>query len=188
MFAALLFEYLYQRDVQNTEVRAGLAGAIKRASHALLAVGPDVAWLGLIPLALALHFGYMKWKFGNFWIFLQTEKDWGRAMVGEHGRWASFAHFSGGDLVIAILALALIALAWKRMRPSYCIYATLAFLMPLASGTLLGMGRFCAIIFPIYIGMALLGKNPVFERNWLIASSSMAVLMMAMFSQWRYVG
>ena len=170
MFAALLFEYLYQRNFRYQAIRA------------------DIASLFLVPLALVLHFGYLHWKFGNFWIFLQTEKDWGRAVVGTPGRLASFAHFSGGDLLIALLALGLIGLAWKRLRPSYGVYAVLAFLMPLASGTLLGMGRFCAIIFPIYIMLALVGKNPTWERNWLVVSSSMAVLFMAMFSQWRYVG
>jgi len=170
MFVALGFEYLYQRKFKLKEIRA------------------DAAALLLVPLALVAHFGYMQWRFGSFWIFLHTEKEWGRDLVGTPGRWASFAHFSGGDLLIGVLALGLILVGWKRLRPSYGIFATLAFLMPMASGTLLGMGRFCAILFPIYIVLALIGKNPALDRNWLILSSSMAVLFMAMFSLWRYVG
>lgn len=170
IFAALALEYLQQRSFRWREVRA------------------DLVALALIPLALVLHFGYLGWKFGNFWIFLQTEKDWGRPLIGAPGRFASFAHFAGGDLFVTLLALVSIAVAWRRLRPSYALYATLAFLMPLASGSLLGMGRFCVVIFPLYIVLAMAGGNATFDRYWLILSSALAVLFMTLFSQWHFVG
>ena len=118
----------------------------------------------------------------------QTEKDWGRSLVGTPGRFASFAHFAAGDLFVALLALVSIAVAWRRLRPSYALFATLAFLMPLASGSLLGMGRFCLVIFPLYVVLAMAGENAAFNRYWLILSSALAVLCMALFSQWHFVG
>ncbi len=170
MFAALAFEYLQQRNFRWREIR----------SNAIA--------LALLPLALVLHFGYLDWKTGNFWIFLQTEKDWGRSLIGTPGRFASFAHFAGGDLFVALLALVSIVVAWRRLRPSYVLYATLAFLMPLASGSLLGMGRFCLVIFPLYVVLAMAGENAAFNRYWLILSSALAALFMALFSQWHFVG
>lgn len=170
MLAALAFEYLQQRNFRWREVRSNAAA------------------LALLPLALALHFTYLERKTGNFWIFFQTEKDWGRGLVGTPGRFASFAHFAGGDLFVALLALVSIAVAWRRLRPSYALYATLAFLMPLASGSLLGMGRFCLVIFPIYVVLAMAGENATFNRYWLILSGALAALFMALFSQWHFVG
>jgi len=170
IFVALTLEYLQQRNFRWQEVRGDLGALI------------------LIPLALFLHFRYLQWKVGSFWIFLQTEKDWGRPLVGAPGRFASFAHFAGGDLFVALLALISIVVAWRRLRPSYALYATLAFLMPLASGSLLGMGRFCVVIFPLYIVLAMAGRNATFDRYWLIVSSALAVLFMTLFSQWHFVG
>jgi hypothetical protein len=167
---ALVLEYLQQRDFQWRNVRA------------------DLAALALIPVALGLHFAYLGWKFGNFWLFLQTEKDWGRPLIGAPGRFASFAHFAGGDLFATLLTLISIVVAWRYLRPSYALYATLAFLMPLASGSLLGMGRFCLVIFPLYIVLAIAGANDTFNRYWLILSSALAVLFMVLFSQWHFVG
>jgi hypothetical protein len=170
MCAALGMEYLHQRNFRLKEVRA------------------DVLALGLIPLALVLHFTYLYWKFGNFFLFLETEKEWGRPLGGAEGKLPFFGHFAGGDLVITILVLVLLISVWHRLRPSYGVFATLAYLMPLASGTLLGMGRFSAVIFPVYIILALQGRQPAFDRCWLIISSSLGVLYMALFAQWHYVG
>jgi hypothetical protein len=170
IFAALALEYMHQRQFRLRQIRA------------------DVLALGLAPLALCLHFGYLGWKFGSFWLFLNAESDWGRPLVGAPHRIEAFAHYAVGDLLISVIAICTIVAAWRYLRPSYACYATLAFLMPLASGTLLGMGRFCAIIFPMYIVLALAGRNQTFDRYWLITSSALAVLFMALFAQWRYVG
>lgn len=168
--AALGLEYLHQRQFR------------------LRAIRTDILALALSPLALLLHFSYFAWKFGNFWLFFKTEHDWGRPLASATGRLAAFLHFSGGDLFVTLLALVLIPLAWRRLRPSYSLYATLAFLMPLASGTLLGVARYSVIIFPFYILLARAGRHPGFDRPWLILSSSTAILYMVMFCLWRFVG
>jgi len=168
IFAALALEYLYQRNFRWREIR------------------PDVAALALIPLALTLHFGYLYWRFGNFLLFLESQKAWGR--LGGMPVAGSFARSAAGDLFLAALAVVSIAVAWRWLRPSYGLYATLAFLEPLASGTSYSMGRFCTTIFPIYIVLAMAGRNPAFDRYWVIVSSALAVLFMALFSQGHYVG
>ena len=168
--AALGLEYLHQREFRLRAIRA------------------DILALALSPCALLLHFSYFAWKFGNFWLFFKTEHDWGRPLASASGRLAAFLHFSGADLCATLLALVLIPIAWRILRPSYSLYATLAFLMPLASGTLLGAARYSVIIFPFYILLARAGRHPSFDRSWLIFSSAMAILHMVMFSRWRFVG
>jgi hypothetical protein len=50
------------------------------------------------------------------------------------------------------------------------------------------MARFCSVIFPLYLALAIIGRNSIFERHWLVASSALAVLFMTLFCQWHYVG
>jgi hypothetical protein len=166
IFAALAFEYLYQRNFRWREIR------------------PDVTALALIPLALTFHFGYLYWRFGDFLLFLKSQEAWGR-LGTTWSTMAPFAHFGAGDISLALLGVVSIVAAWRWLRPSYGLYASLAFLAPLASGTLYSMGRFCAAIFPIYIVLAMAGRKPAFDRYWLIASSALAVLFMALFSLWQ---
>jgi hypothetical protein len=170
IFAALALEYLYQRNFRLREIRA------------------DVGALCLVPLALTLYFGYLHRKFGSFFLFLQSQHAWGRSMVGTGGWLESFARPEAGDLFVVILTMVSIAVAWHRLRPSYVLYATLAFLTPLASGATLSMARFCSVIFPIYIVLAMAGRNPEFDRCWLITSTALSVFFMALFSQWHYAG
>lgn len=167
-FAALALEYLYQRNFRWREIRS------------------DIAALALIPLALTLHFGYLYWRFGNFLLFLDSQKAWGR--LGGTPVTGSFPRFAACDVFVAVLTVVSIAVAWRWLRPSYRLYATLAFLVPLAEGTLYSMARFCATIFPLYVVLAMAGTKPAFDRYWLTVSSGLAVLFMALFSQWHYVG
>jgi Mannosyltransferase (PIG-V) len=161
--AALLLEYLYQRNFRWQEIR------------------PDIAALALIPLALTLYFGYFYWRFGNFFLFLESQKAWKR--LDGTSLAVSFARLTAADLLLAALAAVLIAISWRWLRPSYALYATLAFLLPLASGSLYAMGRFCTTIFPIYIVLAIAGRKAAFDRYWVITSTALAVLSMALFSQ-----
>ena len=62
IFAPLALEYLHQRQFKLRNVRT------------------DALALTLVPLAICLHFCYLRWKLDNFWIFLQTERDWGRSL------------------------------------------------------------------------------------------------------------
>jgi Gpi18-like mannosyltransferase len=165
IFAALALEYFYQRDFRWREVRA------------------DVIALVLIPAALIGHFCYFYCRFGDFWLFLRSQQAWGR-LNGMPNAIDSFAPAGAEDIFLSLLAVVSIALAWRWLRPSYATYATLAFLVPLASGSLHSMGRFCVVIFPVQMVMAIAGRNSTFDRYWLIVSSGLAVLLMALFSQW----
>jgi Gpi18-like mannosyltransferase len=169
MFFVLALEYLYQRDFRWREIRR------------------DFAALCLIPLALTLHFSYLYWKFGDFLLFLRSEHAWGRSV--SEGSWlAPFAHTEVIDiLVVTVLAVSL-AVTWRQLRPSYRAQAFLTFLMPVASGSPTSLARYCSVIFPLYLALGIMGKSPTFERLWLATSSAVAILSMAMFCQWHYVG
>ncbi len=169
IFPVLALEYLHQRNFRWREIR------------------PDFAALCLVPLALILHFGYLYWKFGDFLLFLRSEHAWGRLSGG--GSWlGSFAHIEVGDIFVVSVVVVSLVVAWRRLRPSYRLYALLIFLMPIATGTPTSMARFCSVIFPLYLALAIIGRNSIFERHWLIASSALAVLFMTLFCQWHYVG
>ena len=72
------------------------------------------------------------------------------------------------NAVAAILALATLPLVWKRFGASYAAVIVLGLWLPLSSGQLEGLGRYCAVLFPIPI---LLGSLRGEARHmWLIAS------------------
>ncbi len=170
IFAVLAFEYLHQRNFRWRDMR------------------PDFAALGLIPLALMLHFGYLYWKFGDFLLFLKSEHAWGRSMSGGRTWLESFAHIEAGDIFVGSVVVVFLVLAWRQLRPSYRLYALLSFLMPVASGSPTSLARFCSVIFPLYLAIAIVGRNPTVERHWLITSSALAAIYMTLFCQWHYVG
>ena len=170
IFAVLAFEYFYQRNFRWREIRL------------------DFTALCLIPLGLTLHFGYLYWKFGDFLLFLKSEHAWGRSVSGEASWLAAFADTEVGDIFVVTVVVVFLGVTWRRLRPSYRLYALLTFLMPVASGTPTSLARYCSVIFPLYLALAIIGSNLVFERYWLIASSAVAVLCMTMFCQWHYVG
>lgn len=71
------------------------------------------------------------------------------------------------NALAAMLALATVPLVWKRFGTGYAAVIVLGLLLPLSSGQLEGLGRYCAVLFPIPL---LLGSMQGQARHtWLIA-------------------
>lgn len=81
----------------------------------------------------------------------------------------------------------LLYIAWKkRVRFSYLIFAFLGLLLPASSGTFTGLPRYCAILFPIFITLALVTKKWIHILYVVIASILLFLLLM-LFSRGYYV-
>ena len=84
----------------------------------------------------------------------------------------------------SVALLPAIVLAWKWLpSKAYSIYAALLLLLPLAAGTLSAMMRYGLVIFPAFIVLALLGKNPSVDRWVMILFMAAQALFMALWSQ-----
>lgn len=84
--------------------------------------------------------------------------------------------------VFVFVALMLFVAFKKKIRPSYLIFAAIAFLIPVSSGTFSGLPRYILALFPIFIALALL-KNLKLKIIYSIVSFILLFLLFALFSQ-----
>jgi Gpi18-like mannosyltransferase len=80
------------------------------------------------------------------------------------------------DLVLSLTALSGLLVFFKKIRPSYLLFALLAFFLPPLTGTLSSMPRYLLVCFPIFI---LLGQVCAEQRVWrvLLLTSSTILLI-----------
>lgn len=97
------------------------------------------------------------------------------------------------DLVMTLgyLALAVALIIRKELR-SWGVFALFALLIPIASGTLVGMPRFGAVIFPFYVLLALWVGEFRPRRVWAYAlvyggSAALALLFLVRFVTWGWI-
>lgn len=175
--APLLLEYLAQRRFQWRQIRA------------------DISALLLLPAALAGHMLYLKWRVGNIDAIQDAQRAWG----GEWGTlswpWKPALRFIREpfmfnevmNFTFTALALGLVVLAAVRLRASYAVYAAVCYWFITAWGTFESMPRYVLMIFPAFIVLARLGRNPVFDRVYLALASGLAAFFMMRFALWRWV-
>ncbi len=71
------------------------------------------------------------------------------------------------NTISAVLALATVPLVWKRFGFGYAAIIFLGLILPLSSGQLEGLGRYCAVLFPIPLLLA--GLQGEARHSWLMA-------------------
>jgi hypothetical protein len=119
----------------------------------------------------------------------------GVVVPGHHTHDFTEAHFLAvniEDLVFLGLLLVLLPLIWRRMGAAYGVYAVVALALPLGfpGGTgdfpLISMPRLALLVFPIFIVLALLGRDERAHTAIVVCSalgSGAAVVLWATF-QW----
>jgi hypothetical protein len=176
----LAFEYLSQRQFRLSRIRA------------------DFLALGLAPLAVFGHLAFLRWRFGAWDILSQAEsQSWARSFTlpwntlidfFHHARHGPESHDSWWDLGCTIGLLFLAFATCFRLRRSYALYAVVSVLFVTSWAYLTSMLRFGAVIFPIFILLALWGEKKAFHRAYLGISGTVAVIGMLYFSHWGWVG
>lgn len=174
----------------------GLAASLTRVSGVLLFI--PIAWefyesfgfkrifsLYFLPILLIpfgtfcfLFFHYL--KFGDWLLFLKVESWWGRSFVLNKDHFnlltnPSIVNFSL-DLSFIILSFAAIILILKKLRASYGLYLISTLIFALSSGTIMSIGRYILILFPIYI-LATSFKNQLIKQAWVLVS----ILLLGMY-------
>jgi Gpi18-like mannosyltransferase len=191
----------------------GLAAGLTRAPGALLAIAlaveymhqrgfdprrirPDALAIGLVPLGTIAYVGYLALRFGNVSVWLQAQSAWGSRLTLP---WDTVTRFFSQplalhrgehsiiDFTFAVSLLVLVIATWRLLRPSYALLATLLFLIVVTSGSLESIGRYGNTIFPLFIVLALAGRNAVFDRAYTFGGLLLSGLFMAMFAQWYWV-
>lgn len=138
----------------------------------------------LVPLGTITYFAYLKYKFGNFLLYFEVQKLWGRGFT------LNLEHFNlvnnpaivnfAFDLFFAILGLIMIFLVSKKLRLSYGLYILVTMFVALSSGTTMSIGRIILTLFPISIYGSTL-KDKICTHFWIFTSSILLALYTLLF-------
>jgi Gpi18-like mannosyltransferase len=135
----------------------------------------------LIPLGTFGFFIYHYLKFGNFFLFFQVERNWGRAFTIQTGHFDFFSNPSIVnfclDALLVVFIGAIIFWLFKKMRTSYGLYAAVTVMAALCSGTFMSIGRYILTLFPIYLLLASI-KNETMKQAWVFIS----ILLLALYT------
>lgn len=146
---------------------------------------PSVLKIVLLPVGvLAVWMGYLWRNSGDPLAFIHAQRGWKSfSLALYHTDW----DIVWGTLVIGACGV-LLAIGWVRLRKSYMIWATAMWLLMLSAGRPVSLPRFCLVLFPVYIVLAMYGSRHRFDRLWTALSSMIAVITMLRFGLRYFVG
>ena len=186
---------------QQKWIVGGLGGALATATSPTgILILPALVWIGFrqpgakrawVVAALLLtaagfgaYLSYMYYRAGPPGGWADAFTRWG-FHLGQ-APWLSLQyvftlHRSPADVmngVVALIALACVPFVWWKLNGGYAIYMLAMLWLPLTSGTYDGLGRACALLFPMFILAASIRWRIVFMAI-VIASTMFYALALA---------
>lgn len=145
----------------------------------------------LIPLGTFSFFLYHYFKFGNFFLFFEIQKNWGRAFVIQKGHFDFFSNPSIVnfylDVLFVIFSLIMLFFIFKKLHTSYGLYMLTTMAAALSTGTVMSIGRYILVLFPIYILLASM-KNPYLQQTITFISILLLALYTILFANNYWAG
>lgn len=193
LFPALGLEYLRQQEWK-----------LKISRHAMVCV----AILAVAPLVIG---SYYEWRYGNPLEFLHARQAGWKRASGIAGYVRDFGYFfetplfpcSGlaecvkefaptrtllGVIYLALIpiSIGLVVTAARTLGAGLAAFALISIAMALPNG-FDGVGRFTAVLFPVFIALAMLLRNRKVFVLVCLASVPLLLLFFAQFARWRQV-
>ncbi len=138
----------------------------------------------LIPLGTFSFFLFHYFKFGDFFLFLKVESWWGRAFNINQDHFLVLTHPAAVNLLIDIMFVIFSIVAtyfvFKKLRTSYGLYMAATLLVALSTGTLMSIGRYILVLFPIYILIASI-KNQYSQLAYIFLSTLLFAMNITLF-------
>jgi hypothetical protein len=151
----------------------------------------NVLWLLLAPTGLLIFMGYLYSITGNAFAFADAQAGW-------KVRWgffmlplvtfiiSPFELSAGWNFRLLNFAAAATALtcgfAWiKRREWAWAFYIFISALIPLSTVTLEGQMRYVAVVFPIFVMLAIWGRSPLIDQIIRAVFLAVLTLMTAFF-------
>jgi hypothetical protein len=157
--------------------RSGPRAAIASAAPAIVAL---IAWMGVL------------WRItGDPKAVLTAEANWG---VGPSLPFKAFTDLFdpnvygfpyivlGSTLLIGML----VVMSWRVLRPSLAAYATVVFLISVATGSLTSSPRYYLSIFPAFIVLGIIARGWT-GLAYVAAGAAISVIFTAMYALWYWV-
>lgn len=163
------------------------------------------SWKGTVPLLLApmgpvLYFSYLYTRTGDFWAAMKAQQSFGLGRVvgwNPSYLWDQITHLtlwhsfknSPMDLLLLCSAIIILICMWKKMRPTYVLYGILGVMMPLSTWTLMSMGRYLMILFPLFLyGAIVLDEKEEVKTFFFVLFAGCSAIFTIMFFNWHWVG
>jgi hypothetical protein len=146
----------------------------------------DILYLLLIPAGLLTYMTYLYIKFNEPLAFLKTETAWSRGFAPGILTLKSLLSYDPfykftflGFLVLPILML--VYLIYSKVRISYIVYTAVQLFIILSWSLLESLPRYLSVLFPIYIGFAIMAKNRFWEDTIKLFSVCLLTLFVILF-------
>jgi Gpi18-like mannosyltransferase len=91
------------------------------------------------------------------------------------------------ELSFTALMIVILILGVRRLRPSLTAYMALSILVPMSTSSLMSMPRFALVLFPMFIVLALWGRNPIVGNAIVAFSLPLLGLFTVLFADWYWV-
>jgi len=134
-----------------------------------------------VPLGTIGFFLFHRIRFGDFFLFFKVESWWGRTfgLNTEHLELLTrpaIVNFAL-DASFAVFAIVATYLVFRRLRASYGLYMAATVAVALSTGTLMSIGRYVLVLFPIPILLA-----STKDRNLQFGYALTCTLLLALYT------
>jgi len=146
----------------------------------------DAFYLLFIPVGLLTYMSYLYIVFQEPLAFLKAQSVWGRgfspfsALAGIFSYGPFYATIFGGFTVLSFSVL--VYLIYSKVRLSYVVYACIQLFFVFSSKLIESLPRYLCVLFPIYLGFALMAKNRFEVRTIKLFSISLLTLFVILFT------
>lgn len=173
-------------------------------NFSLRRVRPSILALLLVPAGLAAFMAYLAWAVGDPLAFSHYQAAWQKLFTPF--LWAGFleslrqilliqppaSFYQAHNLINAGIGLAFLVLtilATRRLSPAYGLYLTAFWIVTLSSPAmangypvpLISLSRYVLTLFPVFMYLAVLGRNRAFNDGYLVLSTGMLALLTVQF-------
>lgn len=145
----------------------------------------SILYLLLIPASLIGFMIYLYIKFNEPLAFIKVQAGWGRGFssifttLSSYIYYPPFFQFLFLDSVIVSIVL-ILYLTFQKTRASYITYSILLLFLYLSTRQIYSIHRYVGVIFPLYLGLALLSQKHRFFDYLLTAFSIMLLTILTM--------
>ncbi|MEK6823038.1 MAG: mannosyltransferase family protein [Nanoarchaeota archaeon] len=153
--------------------------------QALREIRADMLWLALVPMGLVTFMLYTYLRFGDMFAPLNQSALWNQRLAFFTTTFTNPAELAlplfnriifYGAVVVTLLLIILLII--KKVRASYVVYCAWFLWFYVSASILEAMPRYVSVLFPLYIGAALLAR----DKTWDFFLTSTSVVLLGLFT------
>lgn len=145
----------------------------------------------LIPTGTTLFFLYHYFKFNDITLFFKVQSAWGRSFSVNQSHLSFFSSAATANFVLdtlfVVFSVSMIVLSFRKKWTSYGIYMLSTVAVALSTGTLMSIGRYILVLFPMFIIAASI-KNETFQKVYPMFSTLLLALYILLFVNGYWAG